>query len=483
MANREKTLRVGLLIAVSLTVLMISLFFIGSEQKIFARKNEYQVRLDSVTGLAQGNPVKISGVTVGVVKDITLPRDPKQKDVAISLMVDRKYAERIRTDSRARLKKLGLLAGDSYVDITPGNPKFDVVEPGAIIPAQRQTNVDQLISSGEDLVDNLVQISYSLKNVLSRVDRGEGLLGELTTNAETKQRLTDTLLTTLNKTNAILEHVESGKGLVGRLVYDDAYANQLTSSLSSTITSLQALIGNVQHSFDSGNGMVPALLNDPEGKRKVLALVENLRVTSENLANFSGSLKTGQGLVPRLLNDKEYGDQALKEFTGLVGQLNTTVSRINSGEGTAGKLLADPSVYDSVNDILIGINQSKLLRWLIRNRQQKGIQQRYETQSKESATPASPRGNNDSSNGVNDDSGSTSSSGSARPATRSQPAPQPDVVPPPVRNPATDSTTPVTTPAAPPATSTAPSSTSTGATPPASDGVPATSSAPPVTST
>jgi phospholipid/cholesterol/gamma-HCH transport system substrate-binding protein len=120
--QKDKSIRVGLLVAVALVVLMIFLFFIGSEQKIFSRKNEYEVRFDSVAGLAEGNPVKISGVTVGVVKDIKLPRDPKAKDVDISLMVDRKYAERIRGDSRARLKKLGLLAGDSYIDITPGSP-------------------------------------------------------------------------------------------------------------------------------------------------------------------------------------------------------------------------------------------------------------------------------------------------------------------------------------------------------------------------
>ena len=63
---------------------------------------------------------------------------------------------------------------DSYVDITPGSPNLAALEPGAMIPAARQTNVDQLISSGEDLVDNFVQISYSMKNILSRIDRGEG---------------------------------------------------------------------------------------------------------------------------------------------------------------------------------------------------------------------------------------------------------------------------------------------------------------------
>src|SRR3954471_2185235 len=217
--SKERTMRVGGLIAAALVVLMTFVFFIGSEQKIFARKNEYQVRFDTVAGLAEGNPVRMSGVTLGVVKDIQLPRDPKARDVKISLMVDRKYAERIRGDSRARLKKLGLLAGDNYIDITPGSPRFPELDPGSIIPAQRQTNVDQLLASGEDVVDNLVQISYSLKNVLARVDRGEGLLGELTTAPETKQRLTDTVMATLNKTNAILSHVESGKGLIGKLVY------------------------------------------------------------------------------------------------------------------------------------------------------------------------------------------------------------------------------------------------------------------------
>ena len=377
---KENTIRVGLLVAGALAVLMIFLFFIGSEQKIFARKNEYRVRLDTVSGLAEGNPVKLAGVTIGVVKDINLPRDPKQKDVDITLLVDRKYAERIRTDSRARLKKLGLLAGDSYIDITPGSPRFDAMEPGSIIPAQRQTNVDQLISSGEDLVDNLVQISYSMKNILNRVDRGEGLIGELTSGPETKQRLTDTLLTTLNKINSALSHIESGRGLVGKLVYDDKYGEQLSSQLQSTVASLQAVSMNVQHGLESGNGMIPALLHDPEGKKKVFALVDNLNTTSENLSAFSKGLQTGQGLVPRLLNDKAYGDQAMGEFTGLLTQLNTTVGKLNTGEGTAGKLVNDPSVYESINDILIGINESKLLRWLIRNRQQSGIQKRVKTQ-------------------------------------------------------------------------------------------------------
>jgi phospholipid/cholesterol/gamma-HCH transport system substrate-binding protein len=458
--NKERTARVGMLVAAAIVVLMIFLFAIGSEQKIFSRKNEYRVRLDSVSGLAEGNPVKISGVTVGVVKDINLPFDPKAKDVDIMLMVDRKYAGRVRTDSRARLKKLGLLAGDSYVDITPGSPRFDELEPGAQIPAARQTNVDQLISSGEDLVDNLVQISYSLKNVLGRVDRGEGIIGELTSAPETKQHLVETILTTLNKVNAALEHIESGKGLVGKLVYDDAYGEQLSGSLQQTANNLQTLVADVQGSFKNGNGMIPALLNDPAGKQKVLTLIDNLNTTTANLAAISASFKNGQGLVPRLMNDKAYGDQALAEFTGLVHQLNDTVAKINAGNGTAGKVINDPSIYESINDILIGINESKLLRWLIRNRQQKGIEQRYKTeQPAPGTTPPPPP--------------ATSTSPSNSPKSEASPPPDVTPVPPATTTttggeakgtstsaastttaPATTTTAPATTTSAPPAATT-----------------------------
>ena len=379
--------RVGLVVALALICAMVFLFFIGSNQKTFARKNEYYVHLETVSGLAEGNPVQLSGVNVGTVKDIRLPRDPKNRRVEITISVDRKFEERIRGDSRARLKKLGLIAADSYIDITPGSPRYAVVAPGSLIPAAKQTNVDQLLGQGEDLVDNFVEISYSLKNILARVDRGEGLLGELTTEPKTKQRLTDTLMVTLNRTNLVLQDVQRGRGLVGKLLSDDAYAAEITGSLRATLVSLQGITGSLQRNFEGGDGALPALLSDPQGGKKIIELIENLRITSERLALFSKSLEEGDGIVPRLLNDEEYGDEMLREFQTLLVQLNSTARKLNEGEGTAGRLISDPAIYESINDILIGINESRALRWLIRNRQQKGIETRFKNEQK--APPAS----------------------------------------------------------------------------------------------
>lgn len=386
--DTKRTLRIGVVVASAAIVLMIFIFFIGSEQKIFSKKYSYQVQFRSAAGLAAGNPVQLAGVTVGTVDDIFLPEDPSRERVQIQISVQRKFAPRIRLDSRARVRKLGLIAADSYIEITLGSPDVPMLPPGSLIPALEGTDVDALLASGEDLVDNFVQISHSMKNVLGRIDRGEGLLGELTTDPEGTERLTDSLQATLNRTNSVLDQIQSGRGVLGRLLYDDAYASELTASLNTSAASLQSILASVETSFETGEGALPALLNDPEGKQRVDALVENLRVTSENLAEFSAGLRTGEGLLPRLVNDREYGDEILQEFRGLIARLTSVAEKLDEGEGTAGRLISDPSLYEAVNDILIGINESRLLRYLIRNRQAAGIQQRYdETQPDQEQTP------------------------------------------------------------------------------------------------
>lgn len=385
MADKGETrlLRVGAMVGLSLVVLMAFLFFIGSERKIFARKTEYKVRLDSVTGLAEGNPVQLSGVTIGSVSEIRLPQEAEERRVDITIQVDRKYADLIRYDSRARVRKLGLIAADSYIDISPGSPEQPELPPGAVIPAQRSTDVDRIISSGEDLVDNLVQISYSLKNVLQRIDAGEGLIGELTTQPETKDRITDSLVETLGRANDVLDQVQSGKGTLGKLIYDEKFGNELTSSLSEAVASLASVAASVEASFESGDGVLPALLHDPETRDSFNELVTNLQTTTKNLSEFSTGLAAGEGLLPRLVEDKDYADDTLAEFNQLVARLNETARMLSEGEGTAGRIIADPTVYESINDILIGINESRLLRWLIRNRQEAGIEKRYDSMRKE----------------------------------------------------------------------------------------------------
>ena len=73
----------------------------------------------------------------------------------------------------------------------------------------------------------------------------------------------------------------------------------------------------------------------------------------------------------------------------ITSHLANVASKLDSTEGTAGRLIADPSVVEAINDILVGVNESKTLRWLVRDRQKAGIQKQYEDAQKTAApTPA-----------------------------------------------------------------------------------------------
>lgn len=388
--EQSRVMRVGIVITIAVVLLMVIIFAIGSEQRIFSKKIRYRILLTDVSGLAEGNPVQMSGVTVGSVEEITLPADPADPNVRIRIWVQEKYAERIRTDSRVKVRKLGLIAADSLIDVTPGSPDKPVLPEGSIIPSAKSLDTSKLIASGEDLVDNLVTISYSLKNILGRVDRGEGLLGELTTDPGNQQKITTTILSVANRADEVLRKVQSGDGLAGKLIYDDDYGQRVTVALADSADSIRAITASLQQGFESGEGAIPALMSDPEGKRNVAEMLANLNQTSENLAAFSTGLQTGEGIVPRLLGDAEYAEETLGEFQELVARLNDVARKLQEGEGTLGRLVDDPSIYEAINDIIIGVNESRLLRWLIRNRQEAGIETRVEAAESENTSPAPP---------------------------------------------------------------------------------------------
>ena len=78
----------------------------------------------------------------------------------------------------------------------------------------------------------------------------------------------------------------------------------------------------------------------------------------------------------------------MKDLSRIAASLARVAEKIDGGEGTAGKLINDPSVYEAIDDILVGIDESKPLKWLVRNRQRSGIQTRYDAEkAKAEATP------------------------------------------------------------------------------------------------
>ncbi|HEX4959785.1 MAG TPA: MlaD family protein [Thermoanaerobaculia bacterium] len=385
MSPKAREVRVGLLILAALAVLATTIFVLGQKNNLFTSKNRYSVELNSVSGLKPGNPVQLNGVDVGAVEKVELPPNPWRQLIRVWITVESRYASRLRapqgnqpaipgqTPSVARIKTLGLL-GDKYIDLTSGSPGYEVIPDGGSIPAAQPTNVDALLASGEDAMDNVVAISSSLNKILARLERGEGLIGELTSDSESSRRLKASLLGTSESLQRVAAKLETGQGPLPRLLNDRALADQLAQSMDR----LQGILTKAE----SGEGLLPSLLNDPNAKTQLNETLATLHKVSQDLQSFTSGLEKSDALLPRLVKDEAYGREVTEQLRQAVQNLNDVSRKLDKGDGTAAKLINDPQIYDAVNDVIVGVHQSRILRWLIRNRQKKGIETRYDVTKK-----------------------------------------------------------------------------------------------------
>jgi phospholipid/cholesterol/gamma-HCH transport system substrate-binding protein len=376
-------MKVGALVAVATALLAVAIFLIGEQNQLFRSKNHYQVRLVNAQGLQSGNPVQINGFGVGSVQGVELPRDLTDPRLVVRISIERRHAHHIREDSEASIRTLGLL-GDKYIEITSGTPAAAVIPNGGVIPSQEGTDLEQLISSGGDVATNLLSISASLAQILEELQKGESFVGDLLSGEKAGGRsASEAIFGVLDSmretTEGLRRDLNEGKGALPRLLRDEALGDRLDRS----VTRLEGILEKAE----TGEGVLPALLDDGEMRVQLQETVASLQRASERLDRITQRLDEGEGLLPRLLNDEEYGREVAAELQALMANLASAVEKINEGEGTLGKLIEDPEVYRALNDLVVGVNDSKILRWLIRNRQRAGIKHRLEAEM-EGGSPA-----------------------------------------------------------------------------------------------
>jgi phospholipid/cholesterol/gamma-HCH transport system substrate-binding protein len=99
-------------------------------------------RFTNVADLKNRAPVKIGGVTVGLVERITL--DPVEFDAIVEMKIDSRYAD-IPNDSGASILTSGVL-GDRYIGLDPGGALEALTDGDEIFITQSAVVLETLIS-------------------------------------------------------------------------------------------------------------------------------------------------------------------------------------------------------------------------------------------------------------------------------------------------------------------------------------------------
>ena len=359
--GREAT--VGAFLALALIVLAAGIMAVGGESRLFSRKASYRVVFPSTDGLIVGSPVKMGGVQVGTVTRLKLPTDPGAQGVEVSLGVQRIYASRVRQGSEASQKFLQYLSGEKYVELTPGDPNQPPIPEGELLPSSKGS---RLFEQSEDIADNLNAITISLKEILEPLQKGEGLLGQVIQNPEFGKQGMAKIESTFDNILKITQSIRDGRGTVGRLLTDDGLAARL-DDLGAAIKDMSTLLDRMAR----GEGAIGSLTM-PGGDAQVA--IADLKEAAGSLKRAAARLDSKDGLFGRLLNDDAYSNQLAGSLQNAVSDVAAIAKKINDGQGTLGALVNDRTLYDSAEDVIAGVNDSKFARWMLRHYQKQGIE-------------------------------------------------------------------------------------------------------------
>jgi phospholipid/cholesterol/gamma-HCH transport system substrate-binding protein len=381
MAKRPaRDLTVGVVVSIAILVLAVAVMTVGEESQLFATKTRYQVVFPTADGLRLGSPVRMAGVLVGSVEEITLPTDPEAEGIEVTLGINSDYAERVRENSVASLRYLQLLSGEKFVDVTPGDPSFPPVPAGASVPTRTQA---ELLEQSADIAEKVDELIASLQEILGPLQRGEGLLGRIIHDPEFGTQAVDALTQAFRDLETITGQVRSGEGFVGRMLFDEEFAarlDELGASMDSLSSVLEA-VGNRE-------GAIGALIEEDGAGEQA---IEEIRDAAASLKRTSMKLESEDGLIGKL-SDPEYAARVSEDMEGLLRNLREITDKINRGEGTLGALVNSRTVYEGMEEIVAGVNDSGFARWLMRRYQTEGIkaQEKAAAGDESEPAPASP---------------------------------------------------------------------------------------------
>ncbi|MDX1622567.1 MAG: MlaD family protein [Gemmatimonadota bacterium] len=305
-------LKVGVLVTVGIALLVIAIVTLGGRLGVFEETYTLYTAMPSVSGLQSGAPVRLAGVNVGTVDEVrfieSADRDSLQqrmlraygdslgeRAVVVRFQVNRGVQEKVTRSSRAKTGTVGLL-GDKYLDVEVGDPRDPTLEEGDLVLNERPIDYEGLIARAAEGVEELVSSLEGSREIIAKVNRGEGTLGRLINRPE-------------------------------------LYQEWLRISREGT---------NMLQQMQTGEGTLPALLND---RTLYIQLVE----ATADLERLTTRIEDGEGTLGRLVQDPDlYQDlvETVREGQRLIRELQT-------GDGTLARMINDPALYERLNGFVV----------------------------------------------------------------------------------------------------------------------------------
>ena len=290
----RQNIKLGIFVLTGIALFLLSVFYIGSERNVFNKTFTVSAVFKNVEGLTEGDNVWLSGVKIGTVKNV---RIISEGQVVVSLSLKDKQNDFIKKDATAFIGSDGLV-GNKIVVVRPGSAS-ESIHDNDTINSLSPTDTQDLINIAKDVGSNTRSLTDDLKLITSKINKGQGVVGELLHEGD----LSTDLRATINSLRAasqntnqatvdlrkLVSEISNGDGLVTKLITDSTYAENFDNALQDVAEVgvnakvMSEDLKKVIAKFNDENNAIGVLLADS-------AFANKLRTTLNNASSASAKL-------------------------------------------------------------------------------------------------------------------------------------------------------------------------------------------------
>ena len=322
-------LRVGALVLSAMVVLIALIFLMsGSSGGLFARKLLLRSYFENASGLKDGAPVTLEGVTIGNVIHVRVVPARNPTPVEVTMQVGREYVPALHANSTTSIAQAGVL-GDSFVDIDSAHASGPPPVDNAELRATGSPSIQDVIRTSQVSIEEVNALLHKVETLVDTLNTKRGAMGELINDPELGRKITQIAADLQTITGAVAQ----GKGSLGKLVNDDTLYTRANSAIDR--------LDKIATALDQGKGSAGKLLKDD-------TLYNNLNSAVANTNQLVSEINAGKGSLGKLAKDPAFAEK----LDDTLSRLDGILKGVDEGKGTLGQLVQNRSLYDHADQTL-----------------------------------------------------------------------------------------------------------------------------------
>ncbi|MCX6159336.1 MAG: MlaD family protein [Ignavibacteriae bacterium] len=273
-----KKLVVAIFILAGVMLFLIAIFVIGSKQNMFTSTMKIHSAFETVSGLLEGSNVRFNGISVGTVDKITIVSGNK---VLVDMVIVSSVREFIKRDSKVKVISEGLV-GNKIIDISPGSENVPSITAGENLESIRPVEAEDIIRSLKETGENASLMSKDLADIVSKVNNGDGTLGQLINNKSMYYGVDSTLrgfAASTGLVNNVLKNISSGVDVIIEEIIP----------MTKKMRDVTHDIAEITRKMNSSESVVGTLLTDTSFANNLKSVIRNADQTTANLEQGSFS--------------------------------------------------------------------------------------------------------------------------------------------------------------------------------------------------